>query len=355
MESYPKNVTINISTSTLVRILLMVVLVFAVIKLVSVVLIILTSIVLASFVQSAVDKLKVVIKNRTVAVFAIYIVAILAFVGLASIFVPVFIGEMSSLVSQVGAYIPTNNILNSFQPDTLSGAKGFVSTLSHNGSLGDVIKSTQNLINSLAGGFFDIFGQAFGGAFNVFLILIISFYLSIREKGIESFLRVIIPDTSEDYVIDLWVRTERKIGLWIQGQMLLGLIMGVLTYLGLTLLGVKYSFVIALVTAVCELVPFGIFVAIIPAVLFSYLGGGITLAFLTFALYFILHQFENYLIYPLIIKKVIGISPLVVILSLLIGAELAGLWGVILAIPCAVFLFEFLDDVEKKKILARNS
>jgi predicted PurR-regulated permease PerM len=347
--------TINISTSTLVRILLLVTLVFAVIKLLNVVLIILTSIVLASFVQYAVDKLTPYIKNRTIAVFSIYIVAVLAFIGLASVFVPVFIGEMSSLVSQVEEYIPTNNILNSFQPDTLSGAKGFVSTLSHNGSLGEVINSTQKLVDSLAGGFFDIFGQAFGGAFNVFLIGIISFYLSIREKGIETFLRIIIPDASEDYVIDLWARTEKKIGLWIQGQMLLGLIMGVLTYLGLTLLGVKYSFVMALVTAVCELVPFGIFVAIIPAVLFSYLGGGITLAFLTFTLYFILHQFENYLIYPLIIKKVIGISPLVVILSLLIGAELAGLWGVILAIPCAVFLFEFLDDLEQKKILARNN
>jgi predicted PurR-regulated permease PerM len=347
--------TINISTSTLVRILLLVVLVCAVIKLLSVVLIILTSIVLASFVQSAVEKIKPYIKNRTFAVFSIYILAVLAFIGLASVFVPVFIGEMSTLVSQVGAYIPSNSILNSFQPDTLSGAKGFVSTLSHNGSLGEVINSTQKLVDSLAGGFFDIFGQAFGGAFNVFLIGIISFYLSIREKGIETFLRIIIPDTSEDYVIDLWIRTEKKIGLWIQGQMLLGLIMGVLTYLGLTLLGVKYSFVMALVTATCELVPFGIFVAVVPAVLFSYLGGGVTLALLTFALYFILHQFENYLIYPLIIKKVIGISPLVVILSLLIGAELAGLWGVILAIPCAVFLFEFLDDIEKKKILARNS
>jgi predicted PurR-regulated permease PerM len=355
MESYPKNVNVNISTSTLLRILMIGILVLAVIKLISVVLIVLTAIVIASFVHSAVGKLKPIVKNRTLAVFLIYVATITIFIGLASIFVPVFITEMSTLVSEVGNYLPDNSILNTFQPNTIIGAKSFVTTLYHNGSLSEVIKSTQTLVNSLAGGFFDIFGRAFGGAFNLSLIVIISFYLSITEKGIENFLRIIIPDTVEDYVIDLWLRTERKIGLWIQGQMLLGLIIGVLAYLGLTILKVKYSFVIALVTAVCELVPFGIFLSVIPAVLFSYLSGGINLALLTFSLYFILHQFENYLIYPLIIKKVIGISPLVVILSIFIGAELAGLWGVILAIPSAVCLFEFLDDLENKKILARNS
>jgi predicted PurR-regulated permease PerM len=168
-------------------------------------------------------------------------------------------------------------------------------------------------------------------------------------------LRIITPKKSEEYVISLWQRTEHKIGLWIQGQMLLGLIIGVLAYLGLTIIGVKYSLVIAIVTAFCELVPFGIYLAVIPAVLFSFIDGGVSMATLSFALYFILHQFENYLIYPLIIKKVIGISPLVVVLAIIIGIELAGFFGVILAIPVAVCLMEFLDDLEKKKVLARDN
>lgn len=347
------SVNVNISNSTIIRIVLTGVLLFAVVKLINIVLIVLTAIVIASFVEAAYRKLKPYIKNRTVGVFLLYILIIAIFIGLASVFVPVFIEEMSLLVASLGHYIPDNSILNTFQTDTISGAKGVVSTISKNGSLSDVIKSTQNLVSSLSGGFFDIFGQAFGGAINLGLIVIISFYLSIQEKGIENFLRIITPDLSEEYVIDLWRRTEKKIGLWIQGQMLLGIIIGVLAYLGLTILGVKYSLVLALITAFCELVPFGIFIAVIPAVLFSYLNGSVSLSLMTFALYFILHQFENYLIYPLIIKKVIGISPLVVILSILIGAELAGFWGVILAIPTAVCLLEFLNDLEKKKLLAR--
>ena len=354
MDNKIKNMHISISTNTLVKIVLLGALIFALIKLSNLVLIILIAIVVASFVESAVKKLKPYIKSRSVAVFLIYIFTIGIIVGLSSIFMPVFINEMSALVASLSQYIPNSSLLNGFQPDTITGAKDVVSTISRNASIGDVVKTTKALISSMSGGFMDIFGGAFGGLVNFFFVTIISFYLSITEKGIENFLRIITPIDSEEYIIDLWQRTEHKIGRWVQGQMLLGLIIGVLAYLGLTILGVKYSLVLAILTAFCELVPLGIFLAVIPVTLFGYLDGGVTMALLSFGLYFILHQFENYLIYPLIIKKVIGISPLVVILSIIIGFELAGFMGVILAIPTAVCLLEFLDDLEKKKILSRS-
>jgi predicted PurR-regulated permease PerM len=354
MNGNSNNLHISISTNTLIKIILLGGLVFAIIKLFNIVLIVLVAIVLASFVEVAVKKVKPYIKNRSVSVFLIYVVTTSIIAGLASVFMPVFIEEMSALVSSLSQYIPNNSIFNTFQPETISGAKDLVSNLSRNASLGDIIKSTQSLISSMSGGFMDIFNGAFGGVFNFVLIVIISFYLSITEKGVENFLRIITPRSSEEYVISLWQRTEHKIGLWMQGQMLLGLIIGVLTYLGLTILGVKYSLVLAIFTAFCELIPFGIYLAIIPAVLFSFLDGGVTMAVFAFALYFILHQFENYLIYPLIIKKVIGVSPLVIILSIIIGIELAGFLGVILAIPGSVCLMEFMDDLEKKKILSKE-
>jgi predicted PurR-regulated permease PerM len=355
MDEKYKNINISISTNTLIRILLLGVLVFAIIKLSNIVLVILTAIVVASFVESAVRKLKPYIKNRTLSVFLIYIITISIAIGLSSVFMPVFVEEMSILVSSLSQYIPNSSILNSFQPDTILGAKGVVSTISHNASLSDVIKSAQTLITSLSGGFMDVFGGAFGGILNFVLIIIISFYLSITEKGIENFLRIITPSDTEEYIIGLWQRTEHKIGLWAQGQVMIGLIIGVLSYLGLTILGVKYSLVLAIITGFCEMVPFGIFLAMVIVTLFGFLDGGITMALLSFGLYFILHQFESYLIYPLIIKKVIGISPLVVILSIIIGAELAGFLGVILAIPVSVCLLEFLDDLEKKKILSKTT
>jgi predicted PurR-regulated permease PerM len=349
MSNSYNNMNINISTSTLMRILLIGAGVFALIKLFNIVLIVLTSIVIASFVTSAADKLKKYIKNRTVLVFLIYVISTSLIIYLLSVFVPVFVSEMSALVASLDQYIPDSSILNTFQSDTLSGAKGVVKDITSNASLGDLINSIQGVMNSFSGTFFDIFGQAFGGAVNLLLIGIISFYLSVKEKGIENFLRIVIPNSTEEYIIDLWQRTERKIGLWVQGQMLLGVIIGLLTYLGLTILNVKYSLVLAIIAAFFELIPFGTYLALVPAVLFSYLDGGVALSFAVLALYIVLNQFENYLIYPLIIKKVIGVSPLVVILSILIGGTLIGIWGVILSVPLASILMELASDLEKRK------
>lgn len=350
MDDNSKKLTINISSASIVRVILWGILVFALIKLSSLLLIILTSIVIASFVEYIITKLKPKIKSRTLIVFGVYLLLLGILITLSYIFVPVFITEMSALVESLGKYIPNNSVLNSFQPDTITGAKEVFTSISSNSSIGDVIQSGQKLVNTLSGGFFDIFGKAFGGVFNLVLIFILSLFFSFTDRGVENFLRIITPVSHEEYVINLWRRTEKKIGLWFQGQLLLGVIMGLLVYLSLTIMGVKYSLILALFTALCELVPYGIFVAIIPATIFAYLNGGVTTSFLTAIIFFVLHQFEHYLIYPLIVKNVIGISPLVVILSVLIGGHLAGFWGIVLAIPCAVFILEFSEDLEKKKI-----
>ncbi len=355
MEQNAKNPQFSISNGSIIRVILFGVLFLALVKLTNVILIILTSIVIASFIGFAAKKMKRYVKNRTLAVFLIYFCSFAVVIGLLSVFVPVFISEMSALVTELGKYIPESSILNTFQPDTISGAQGVVSTISHNASIGEVIQSTQGLVTSLSGGFFNIFGQAFGGVVNLLLIMIVSFYLSVTEHGIQNFLRIITPDTHEEYIIGLWLRTEHKIGLWMQGQMLMGVLVGMLTYLGLTIIGVKYSLVLALLVVVAELIPFGLILATIPGVLFAYIDGGVTIAAITALMYLILGQFETYLIYPLVVKKATGISPLVVIISILVGATLAGFWGVILAIPCAVCLLEFLDDLEKKKVLTRLS
>ncbi|MEA3398940.1 MAG: AI-2E family transporter [Patescibacteria group bacterium] len=351
MKKEGDNIQISLTNGTLIRALVILAIAYAFIKLYVLILVVLTSIVIASFVSYAVNKLKPYIKNRTFSVFLIYIIAIAIIAGFSSIFIPTFISEMSILVEQLGKYIPDSSLLQTFQSDTISGAKDVVGTISDNASLGEVVVSIQELVRTLSGGFVDIFDKAFGGVFNLLLILIISFYLSLTQGGIENFLRVITPRKREEYIIGLWQRTEKKIGLWLQGQMLLGLIVGILAYLGLTLIGVEYSLVLSLLTAICLLIPFGIFLVLIIATIFAYIGGGVSMAILTFSLYLLLHQFENYLIAPLIVEKVVGISPLLVILSVLVGAHLAGFWGIVLAIPCAVALLEFVDDLEKKKKL----
>ena len=141
-----------------------------------------------------------------------------------------------------------------------------------------------------------------------------------------------------------------------QGQLLLAVIVGVLVFLGLTILGVKHALLLAVVAAMFEIIPvFGPILAAVPAVALSFLDGGLTLGLLVIALYVIVQQFESHLIHPLVVTRVVGVPPLLVILSIIVGAQLAGFLGILLSVPIAATIQELVKDVKTGRFLAINS
>ncbi len=355
MPEEPRQYSVKLETKTIIEVILFGLLIVLLYILRDIVLVLLTSIVIASFIESVVRKFKKYKIPRTAVVVGVYLISMGFLLGIFYLFVPIFLTEASSLVASFGDFVPSDSVLQNLQGPTLSNTKELVSDISSNASIGEFLHSAQDLVNGVSGGFIQTASIVFGGLLNVVLIAVITFYLSVQERGIEYFLRVITPIKTEEYIINLWERTERKIGLWMQGQMLLGVLIGILMYLGLTVLGIKYSLIIALLAALFELIPFGIILASIIGMVFAFVDGGFLATAKVAILFTIVQQFENYLIAPLIVKKVIGISPLVVILSVLIGAKLAGVWGVVLAIPVAVCLLEYLSDVEKGKSIRYTS
>ena len=290
-------------------------------------LIILTAIVIASFVESSIPHFKKIGINRVFAVVICYVGAILFMAGLFYLFAPLLITEIYNFSTFLSAYVPDSALLNYLRNDAFSGAKDIVANLTHSLSLTSLLATSKAFISNLSGGFFQTLSSAFGSIFNAVLIIIVSFYLSIEEKGIEKFLRIVLPIEHEDYAVDLWDRARKKIALWIKGQLVLGLIDAVLVYLVLSLIGVKYALLLAILAGIMGLVPYG------------------TL---------IIHQFELFLFTPLLIKNIVGLSPFVIILAAVAGFELGGVWGLVLGIPAAVFLMELMSDVEKHKAFART-
>ncbi|KKQ20376.1 MAG: hypothetical protein US33_C0019G0002 [Parcubacteria group bacterium GW2011_GWC1_36_9] len=316
--------------------------------------VVLTSIVIASFVESSTPYFRKVRINRIFGIVILYIVSLLILAGIFYLFAPLLITEIYNFSSFISTYIPGVSFLSYFQNEAFSGAKDLVNSLGNNLSLATLLSVSKAFISNLSGGFFQTLSVAFGSIFNFILIILISFYLSIQEKGIENFLRLIFPIQYEDYVVDLWERSRRKIALWMKGQVVLGFVVAVLIYLILSLLGIEYALLLAIIAGVMEMIPYGIWVALIPAFAFSYLSNGISSALMVVGAYTIIHQFEVFLFAPLIINKIVGLSPIVIILSALIGFELGGFWGLVLAIPVAVIVMEFLSDIEKNKTSART-
>ncbi len=280
---------------------------------------------------------------RTLSVVMIFLTIGLIVAGAFYFFLPVFISDVLGVLDSLPRYIDTTNLLSPL--DNTS----FGSSLP-NLSIQKIVESLSLTFSGVTGGLFSTISGFFGGIISFILIVVLSFYLSVQNDGVGNFLKVITPSYYEDYALDLWRRAEKKIGLWLQGQLLLGVIIGILTYLGLSILGVKSAMFLALIAMAFELIPiFGIVLAIIPAFAIALSDGGVTLAFLVLGLYVIIQQFENHLIYPLVVRKIVGIPPILVILTLIIGLKLAGFIGVILSVPVAAVLIEVLNDIEKKK------
>lgn len=230
--------------------------------------------------------------------------------------------------------------------------EGILGNVSKSLSLPVVVSHLNTAITAFSSGFIGTVDVIFGGVISFLLIVVLSFYLAVQEDGVGKFLKIVTPLRQEEYVIDLWQRSRIKIGLWMQGQLLLAIIVAVLVYLGLMLLQVRHALLLAFLAGLFELIPlFGSILAAVPAVLIGFLDGGLTAALLIMGLYLVVQQFESQLIYPLVVKKVVGVPPIISILAIVIGGKLAGFLGVLLSVPLAAVLMELFSDFEKQKLV----
>ncbi|MDD3007069.1 MAG: AI-2E family transporter [Candidatus Pacebacteria bacterium] len=188
-----------------------------------------------------------------------------------------------------------------------------------------------------------------GGIFSAVLIAVISFYLVLEDDGIEKFARAVMPKTTQPQCMRIIKEIEKKLGQWFVGQVTLGIIIGALSFIGLSLIGVPYALVLALIAGTLELIPYiGPILSAIPAILIAATISP-TIAVFTFVLYFFIQEFENYLIVPKVMEKSVGLHPVIIIIAAVIGGQLAGIAGMILAVPIATIAFIVFEDIKKEQ------
>lgn len=196
---------------------------------------------------------------------------------------------------------------------------------------------------------FDAAAGVFGGLFSAIFVFVISIYLVIQDKGIKNFLASVTPAEHQPYVASLAERIQSKLGAWLRGQLFLMLIVGVAAFIGLKLLGVKFALTLAIIAGVLEIVPYlGPVAGAIPAVLLAFLQSPV-LALLVAGLFFIIQELEGHLIVPLVMKKALGLNPLIVLVTLIIGEKLGGIMGMVVAVPLMAVISVFLNDLFLRK------
>lgn len=179
-------------------------------------------------------------------------------------------------------------------------------------------------------------------------VLVFAFYFLLERRHAESFLTDTMGKEAADQVIGILMSIEQRLGAWIRGEIILMVIVGVMVYIGLTLLKIEFSVPLAIIAGVLEIVPtIGPIVSAIPAI-FVALAISPFLALSVAALYFIVQQFENNLIVPYVMRKSTGLSPLITIFSLMVGARFAGIFGAVLAVPIVLVLQVILGALVTK-------
>ena len=360
--SLPPITKISITTGTLFRAMLVLLFFVLLFYLRGVLLVLLTAVVIASSIEPFTVWLQKLRIPRLIAVILLYIVLSIGFVGIFYFFVPSLLSDTANFLRAVPALLENIPSPISLERDSLLNGADLAQTLSQGitstsepSSLTAVFTDLSQILGSFAKGFWDNVSIVFGGIVSFLLIVVLSFYLAVQEDGMAAFLRVVTPEHQESYVIGLWKRAQKKIGYWMQGQILLAVLVGILVYLGLTIVGIKNALFLAVFAAILETIPlFGPILSAIPGIALAYGTGSLSLALLVAGVYLIIQQFENHLIYPLVVKKIVGVPPMVVILALIIGAELGGFLGLLISVPLAATVMEDLDDVQRRKSVAQT-
>jgi len=184
----------------------------------------------------------------------------------------------------------------------------------------------------------------FGGVITLLIIAVLSFYMVVEDDAAKRLFRHLAPADKQEHISGLIQKMQEKIGAWLRGELVLMFIIGLVTYIGLVVLGVEYALVLAIIAGVSEIVPYaGPIIATVPAVAIAFTQSPI-LGLMVLVLYFLIQQLENNFLVPKVMQKATGLNPVISLVVLLIGFKVGGVMGAVLAIPVTTMIAVFLSD-----------
>jgi predicted PurR-regulated permease PerM len=273
---------------------------------------------------------------RWAAILILYIGVLVVFAGMLSVLLPPLIEQAIAL----WAALPD---LASRSQDMLrrwgvwSGKQGWA----------DIARTLPNPELAI-GGIFTALQSILGVVGALVTVFVLPYYLLIEADDLHGTFLRLFDEERRPQVARITRTVTEKVGAWLGGQLLLALVIGSTAALGLKLLGVPYYWVLALLAAIGEMIPVvGPILAAVPAVLVGFSVS--TQTGMVVAAYFALQQFiENNFLVPRIMERQVGVSAITVVVALLIGTELLGLVGALLAVPTAAIIQVLFQEFMKK-------
>jgi predicted PurR-regulated permease PerM len=188
--------------------------------------------------------------------------------------------------------------------------------------------------------------RALGGVLSLVTVLFMTYYMLAEGLQIKRGFLTLFPVDRRDQVEEILERIARKFGGWVRGQLLLGLIIGVVVGIGATLLRLPYPLLLGLIAGITELIPIvGPILGAVPAVLIALFQPPWYRVLIVAGFYALVQQLESNFVVPRVMRMAVGLSPLLTIVALLIGAKLLGIPGALLSLPVAAALQVVVGEI----------
>lgn len=251
--------------------------------------------------------------------------------------IPIFISEIQQFIKLFPHYFENvNPLLRTLDIEAFRNLESF------NIALGKVLEETSA----------DIFAATFiffGGIFSTIFIFSVAIFLSLEEEWTEKAIRILSPKKYEAYVLDFWLKAQNKVTGWFGARILASIFVGLSTYFALRLFEIEYAVSLAFFAGVTNIIIIlGPILAAVVIFTLVALQSWLKATFVLIA-FSLIQQIDANILTPLLTKKFIGLPPVLVLLSVIIGVKLSGILGAILAIPIAGILFEFSRDFFQKR------
>ncbi len=341
-----KIININITTATIIKTIIIIACLWFIFYIRNIVLIFLIALLLTAALRPTIAWLE---KKKIPRILSVSIIYLTLF-GIILLTILLIIPPINKQVAQLAQNFP------SYLEKITQGLGTIKNYSANNGwaeSINKFSSSLENCLTNSAGNIFGTINSIFGGITSFIFILVIVFYMSLEKNAPDKITGIFVPEKYRKRIINLLAKLEEKIGLWVSGQAILMLIIGLAAFIGLLILGVNYALILALFAGLTELIPYlGPLIGAIPAILIAFIQSPYK-AIAVIILYFIIQGLENDIIVPKVMEKAVGLNPLISLFALLIGAKIAGILGIFLSIPVTtsivVIIKEFYPDRKKIK------
>lgn len=214
------------------------------------------------------------------------------------------------------------------------------------------ISTLLNQVGDGAGIVFSLITSTFNSVFAFTTVMVMSFYVMLDRPNLH--LKVAWFTNQKKHIKmaeDFLNSLEEQLGGWIRGQLILMLVIGVVTYIGLLLFGIPFALPLAIIAGLLEILPnLGPTIASVPAIILAFISGGPIMSVIIAIFYLLVQQFENNLLVPKIMQANADVNPLIAIITVLTGFTLGGVVGALLSIPTYIVLRSVYALMKENKV-----